>query len=312
MNTRRHDKKTVFIVILAEAAIVLGIICFFVRGQEIREALQDFTRPIVKEVDMFGLNSPYSALIAARGGKLIGGQNAEERMYPASLTKMMTAILALEKLNPGSEITFTDEMLNALTGSDATQAGFLSGETVKVRDIVYGCLLPSGADCCMAIAYRLSGSEEKFADLMNKKAERLGMKNTHFVNSTGLHDEEHYSTAYDMALLLKYCLRNKLFREIITSSYHSTEGTNLHPDGITFYSTLFNNLSSTEVTGGEIKGGKTGFTNAAGLCLASFAEIDGREYVLVTAGAPGTTGEPLHVRDAVTVFERVGEKAAGV
>jgi len=246
-------------------------------------------------------------VITARGGRILGEQNGRERMYPASMTKMMTAIVALDKLKLSKEITFTAEMLDALNGTDATQAGYQAGETVKVEDILYGIILPSGADCCMAVAYEVAGSEEAFVELMNKKAKKIGMKDTHFCNTIGLHNEEHYSTCYDMAILLRYCLRNKTFREIITSPYHSTGPTNVHPDGITVYSTMFNNLSSTEVTGGEILGGKTGFTNAAGLCLASFAEIDGREYIVVTGGASGATGAE-HVWDAVEVYNRIGNQ----
>ena len=142
--------------------------------------------------------------------------------------------------------------------------------------------------------------------MMNKKAQRLGMKGTHFCDTTGLHDPDHYSTVRDIAVLLKYALKNDTFREIIESPRHSTGVTNIHPSGITYYSTMFKNLSDTSVTGGKILGGKTGYTSEAGLCLASFAEIYGREYILVTAGAAGNTGNPLHVQDAVTVYNRLG------
>lgn len=304
---RGRSPKNKFVILLVWTAIIVFIGSVIFWTPRIKIFLEEFTRPAVKEVDVSGLNSPYSIVITARGGRVLGEQNGRERMYPASMTKMMTAIVALDKLKLSKEITFTSEMLDALTGTDATQAGYQAGETAKVEDILYGIILPSGADCCMAVAYEVSGSEEAFVELMNKKAKKIGMKDTHFCNTIGLHNEDHYSTCYDMAILLKYCLRNKTFREIITSPYHSTGPTNVHPDGITVYSTMFNNLSSTEVTGGEILGGKTGFTNAAGLCLASFAEIDGREYIVVTGGAPGT-GEPLHVRDAVEIYNRIGSQ----
>ena len=184
-------------------------------------------------------------------------------------------------------------------------------ETVRAEELLYGALLPSGAECCLALADTISGSEEAFVELMNKKAAKIGMVNTHFKDTTGLHDPEHYSTVYDMAVLLKYCIRNKTFRKIIESPWRYTGATNYHPDGITFYSTLFRNLPDPYVTGGRILGGKTGYTDAAGLCLASYAEIGGREYILVTAGAPGGSGEPLHVQDAVTIYSRLGEAALG-
>ena len=304
---RARSQKNTFVILPVWTAIIVFIGSIIFWTPKIKIFLEEFTRPAVKEVDVSGLNSPYSVVITARGGRILGEQNGRERMYPASMTKMMTAIVALDKLKLSKEITFTAEMLDALYGTDATQAGYQVGETVKVEDILYGIILPSGADCCMAVAYEVAGSEEAFVELMNKKAKKIGMKDTHFCNTIGLHNEEHYSTCYDMAILLKYCLRNKTFREIITSPYHSTGPTNVHPDGITVYSTMFNNLSSTEVTGGEILGGKTGFTNAAGLCLASFAEIDGREYIVVTGGASGATGAE-HVWDAVEVYNRIGEQ----
>lgn len=194
-----------------------------------------------------------------------------------------------------------------MDGQDATQAGFQPGESVRIRDLVYGVILPSGAECCLALANEVSGAEADFVEKMNAKAKSIGMKNTHFVDCTGLHDPEHYSTAYDIALLLKYALHNDTFRDVIESHFYSTPGTNVHPDGITYYSTMFKNMSDTSVTGGEILGGKTGYTSEAGHCLASFAQIYDREYILVTAGAAAdATGVP-HILDAKTIYNRLGK-----
>ena len=130
------------------------------------------------------------------------------------------------------------------------------------------------------------------------------------MDCTGLHDPEHYSTAYDIALLLKYALHNDTFRDVAESHFHSTPATNVHPDGITYYSTMFKNMSDTSVTGGEILGGKTGYTSEAGHCLASFAQIYDREYILVTAGAAAdATGVP-HLLDAKMLYNRLGEAVA--
>lgn len=222
------------------------------------------------------------------------------------MTKIMTAIVALESFsNLDQEITLSEDIFYSLDGQDATQAGFQPGESVRIRDLVYGVILPSGAECCLALADQVSGSEDGFVEKMNQKAKSIGMKNTNFKNCTGLHDPEHYSTTYDIALLLRYALNNDTFREVITSHFHSTPGTNVHPDGITYYSTMFKNLSDPAVTGGEILGGKTGYTSEAGHCLASFAGIDEREYILVTAGAAAdATGIP-HISDARTLYNRL-------
>ena len=269
--------------------------------------MESLQRPVVRKLEMSGINSPYAVLMQAKGGKVIGNMKADDRIYPASMTKIMTVIVAIENLDDlDQEITLTNEMFEGLYEQDATQAGFQPGEVVRAIDLLYGAMLPSGAECCNALADTIGGSEEGFVDLMNKKAKKLGMDGTHFCDTTGLHDPDHYSTVRDIAILLKYSLRNDTFREIIESARHSSGVTNIHPDGITYYSTLFKNLSDTSVTGGEILGGKTGYTDEAGLCLASFAEIDGREYILVTAGATGNTGQPLHVQDAVTIYNRLG------
>ena len=234
--------------------------------------------------------------------------NPDERRPMASMTKIMTVIVAIENLDDlDQEITLTQEMFQGLYEQDATQAGFQPGETVRAIDLLYGAMLPSGAECCIALADTVGGSRDGFVELMNKKAQRIGMNGTHFCDTTGLHDPDHYSTVRDIAVLLRYALRNDTFREIIESPRHSTGVTNIHPSGITYYSTMFKNLSDPSVTGGKILGGKTGYTSEAGLCLASFAEVYDREYILVTAGASGNTGSPLHVEDAVTIYNRLGK-----
>ncbi len=307
---KRVNKTKLLMCLMVELMVifVLGTMIGWRYG--VKDWILEVTRPAVREVDLSGLNSSCAVLMTARGGKVLGEIQGEERMYPASLTKMMTAIVAIEELDDlEMGITLDEGIFPALYAGDATQAGFQAGETVRAIDLLYGAILPSGGECCLGLAQEIAGSEEEFVKLMNRKAQKLGMDGTHFCDSTGLHDPDHYSTVRDMAVLLKYGLRNDTFREIMESARHSTGITNVHPDGITYYSTMFKNLNDPNVTGGRILGGKTGFTNEAGLCLASFAEIEGREYILVTAGAPGTTGEPLHVYDAVTVYNRLGEEA---
>lgn len=292
-------------IVLAVLAVIVG----WDRG--VGEWVAGLRAPVVRKLELDGISSPYAILIQAKGGKVIGELHGDEKIYPASMTKIMTAVVALEELEDlDREITLGSGMFAELYAGDATQAGFQPGETVRALDLLYGVLLPSGAECCVGLAEEIAGSEEAFAELMNKKADKLGMENTHFCDSTGLHDPEHYSTPHDMAVLLKYAIRNRTFREIIESPWHSTPATNVHPDGITFYSTLFKNLPDPSVTGGEILGGKTGYTGEAGHCLASYARIEGREYILVTAGAPDDGGTP-HIRDARILYDRLGEAARG-
>lgn len=307
---KRHNVAKLVFCAAVELIVVLILVLIIGWNQGIKSWFLGLSQPAVKELDLSGIYSTHAILMPAQGGRVIGEINGDERIYPASLTKMMTAILAIEKIgNLNKEITLTNEMFAGLYEQDATQAGFQPGEVVSAENLIYGAMLPSGAECCIALAEAVAGSELDFVELMNKKAAKLGMDHTHFCDTTGLHDPEHYSTVRDMAILLKYCIRNDKFREIAGSSWHYTGVTNVHPDGITYYNTLFKNLSTREVTGGEILGGKTGYTDDAGLCLASYAEIMGKEYVLVTAGAAGGSGQALHVMDAVTIYNRLGEVA---
>ncbi len=255
------------------------------------------------------LNSPYAVLMDASTGEVLAEQNADTQMYPASMTKILTAVTAMESVNSLDEIvTMPYEIYAALYEEGASMAGFEAGEQASVRQLLYGVILPSGAECCIALADLIDGSESAFVQRMNEKAQALGMSSTHFVTCTGLHDAQHYSTVRDIAVLLQYALQSSDFREIFTAHSYSVAPTAQHPEGFTFYSTMFQSLGDASVTGGEILGGKTGYTEEAGLCLASLAQVNGREYILVTAGAPGSHDtEPLHTIDAKAVYNRIGE-----
>lgn len=254
-----------------------------------------------------GLYSPYMILIDLESGESLAEHNANVRIYPASLTKIMTAILAIEYTENMEEfITLSPGVFQNLYEENASVAGFEADERISLRDLLYGMLLPSGAECCVAFADRIAGSENAFVELMNQKAESLGMVDTHFCNSTGLHHSEHYTTVKDLSILLQYALKNETFKEVFTCRAYTTVSSKQHPEGITFYSTLFVNMDDPEIMGGEILGGKTGYTAQAGLCLASMARLDDKEYILVTAKAEGNwQTEPFHILDAKNAYNRI-------
>lgn len=318
---RRHRQKIFLTIFLLAAFMALAMAFFCNRGRALgfleqgkfqkEEQVQD---PAGLCVDLKGLYSSYGVLVETDSGTVIGENRSTERIYPASLTKIMTAIIAVEETaDLDASVRISEEMFAALYAEEASMAGFLPGENASLRDLLYGILLPSGAECCIAFAEYIAGSESAFVELMNQKAEELGMKHTHFVNTTGLHDREHYSTVEDISVLLRYALKNQDFREAFTSDRHSVQASEQHPEGFTFYSTMFPYMDSFAVTGGEIIGGKTGYTKEAGLCLASLAQIYGKEYILVTAKANGShETEPFHILDAVNVYEQLGEKAGAV
>jgi len=253
------------------------------------------------------LNSPNAILLRLKDHTILMQKNSEEKIYPASLTKMMTAIVAIENLRDlKEEIKLTNSTFPGLYKADASMAGFQPSEQVKAIDLLYGVMLPSGAECCIGLANQIAGSEQGFVKMMNQKAADLGMENTHFENAIGLHNENHYTTVKDLAVLLSYALQNDTFREIFTSSHHSTQPTNKHPGGITFYSTMFEDLNNQNIIDGEILGGKTGYTDEAGLCLASLAKVGKQEYILISAGAKGNhKSEQYNVTDALAVYNSI-------
>ncbi|HPD00357.1 MAG TPA: serine hydrolase [Acetivibrio sp.] len=320
---KKKSRKSIFITFLLIAGITFFVCKYIVipensnileeeYGNKILPNLSSDTIPKPSvSISSDKLSSSNAILIRLDDCAVLMQKNSEERIYPASLTKIMTAIVAIENLpDLKEEIKLTDSMFQGLYEADASMAGFQPGERVRVIDLLYGAILPSGAECCIGLAERIAGSERNFVEMMNQKAKELGMNNTHFENSTGLHDENHYTTVKDLSVLLSYALQNEIFREIFTSSRHSTRPTNIHPDGITYYSTMFEKLKfkNQNIIDGEILGGKTGYTDKAGLCLASLAKVGKHEYILITAGAKGNQhSEQYNITDAIAVYNGIDE-----
>ncbi|WP_413377651.1 D-alanyl-D-alanine carboxypeptidase family protein [Alkalihalobacillus sp. 1P02AB] len=240
--------------------------------------------------------------------KVIYQKRHQQEISVASLTKMMTTLVAIEQLEQKEESVKIDaDIFPILNEKNLVLAGFLPNEEVKAIDLLYGTLLPSGAEASVALANHIAGSEMNFVELMNQKANELHMNDTTFANVTGLDQENHYSTVYDMALLLKEALKNPTFKEIFTSERYTTGSTNLRSEGITFNSTMFQMMEGEPMMPNvNILGGKTGYTRQAGLCLASYAIVDGVEYILVTAGADGSSQTaPFHTIDALYIYKNV-------
>lgn len=224
-------------------------------------------------------------------------KNSEERTSIASLTKIMTCIVAIENIdNLDQKIILKSDVFTGLAEADASVAGFRIGENVTFRDLLMGALLPSGADATRALALNISGSESKFVNLMNNKAIELGLKDTHFENTTGLESSNHYSTVKDISIILKYALKNQTFKDMYTTREYTTTS------NLTFYSTLkkISNNYSFDVS--NILGSKTGYTDEAGLCMSSIANYNGVNYLLVTAGADYRGNVPRQLLDAMTIY----------
>lgn len=224
----------------------------------------------------FSLSAEAAVLLCVENGKLLYGINADKKLSMASTTKIMTSLLALEYAQPEKEITVTEEMVSV----EGTSMGLQAGDSVSLRELVYGMLLQSGNDAANTVATVIGGSAEGFAEMMNARAAEIGMTNTNFVTASGLDDDEHYSTAYDMALLAAECLRNPEFAQICSQKKATlTYGNPPYSRTLTNHNRLLWSYP-------DALGIKTGFTKKSGRCLVSAAKRGGVTLVAVTLNAP--------------------------
>jgi len=239
-----------------------------------------------------------NALLLNEQGEVLFEKNADAIIYPASLTKIMTAIVAIEMTDDLQMQTIVKpQTIAKYTAQNASMAGFHAGDFVTIEDLLYGTLLASGADASGTLAEAIAGSEDEFVTYMNNKAQELGMDTTHFVNTSGLHDEAHVSSLQDISKLLRYALENPTFYRIFTSKTYTTHV----PTALLISNSLFTRMPGMD---GTILGGKTGYTPEAGLCLASLMEKDGRKFLFITTNAQGYAWTPPpHIEDALTAYD---------
>ncbi len=261
--------------------------------------------PLV-QLDESAVASTHALLLDTAGHVLWQKGSADEPVYPASITKIMTALVALEHLpDLEQEVTMPLEIYQPLFDQNASMAGFWAGESPTVRDLLYGTMLPSGAEASTALALAAAGDEATFVQWMNDKAAALGMCSTHFANVWGIHQEGHVSTLRDLSVLLNAALQNETLRAVMSTSSYTTAPLSAHPNGVGMQHSALSRLE-TPPAGFSLLGGKTGFTDEAGMCLASFAQKANQEFRLITTGAMTTdTSVPLHVLDAITIYSAI-------
>lgn len=257
------------------------------------------------------VNSRYAILVEQDSGRVLYTKQAKKRIHPASLTKIMTVYLALQSITDENKmVQVPADIFPKLEVENASIAGFQPNENVRIKDLLYGALLPSGADACITLAQTIDGSEDAFVKRMNDIAKQLGMHDTHFTNCTGLDDDQHYSSVYDLQLLLREALKNDAFAEIFHTKSYVVEGDHVNPTGFTMYGTMWQTMEVHNLYSDFLLGGKTGYTPDAGLCLASQGSVDGTQYLLITAGADGDAEtKPYHILDAIKVYEKVKKES---
>ncbi len=233
------------------------------------------------------LYSEYALLIDLESNTVLAQKNADQRIFPASMTKVMTVLTAAEHIENWDEtFTMTQSIIDPLFLADASMAGFVHGEDVSMMDLLYGAVLPSGAEATEALAITVAGSEEAFADLMNEKAQELGLQDTHFVDASGLHDENHYTTLSDMAIIMQAALDDPRCREVLTSVHHTSSPTEQNPDGVAMTNKFLYRIQPQQTGNVNIQAAKTGYTAQAMNCCVSFGIMEnGRAAICVTAHA---------------------------
>lgn len=240
----------------------------------------------------FDITGEYVSLYNMNEDILLYSKNDTKKTSIASLTKMMTTLVAIEEINDLDEIvTIKERDFEGTVGY--SKAGFKVGDKVTYRDLLYGIILPSGADAVNAVVNNTLGYD-KFIKKMNETAKKIGMNDTSYANPVGKDDENNYSTSNDLAKLLKYALKNKTFKTIFTTKSYKTS------NGINLESTVnsYKNILNTD----EIKGAKSGFTKDAGRCLASITTLNNVDYLLVVINS-STTNPYNAVKDTITIYD---------
>lgn len=247
--------------------------------------------------------SQHAILVNTDTGVIMAEKDAHTVVVPASMTKVLTALVAAEHV---TDLDATCQMTIDITDycyqNDCSAVGFAENETVTVRDLFYGTILKSGADAAMGLAEYVAGSQDAFVEMMNAKLDELGLSETaHFTNCVGTHDENHRCTMYDMAMIMEAAMDNELCREVLSAHKYTTSSTTEHPEGIEISNWFLRRIEDKDA-GGEVIGGKTGYVVQSGNCAVSYAEdLSGNTYVCATSNS---TSAWRCIYDHVDIYKR--------
>lgn len=232
--------------------------------------------------------STNAILINNQTKEIVASRNAKEKIVPASMTKVMTVLVAANHLTEeqlNEVIPLSHEAVDYSYAGGGSTSGFVEGEEVTVRDLFYGTILPSGGDAAAQLAIYVAGDVDSFVTMMNEEAKTLGLEDTHFTNPVGFYSEEHYSTPYDISIIMMAALDNPLCKEVLTTKVYNSTATNVNPEGITISNWFLRKIEDKDL-GGEIEGAKTGFVNESGNCaVSSMISSSGTEYICCTTNS---------------------------
>lgn len=247
--------------------------------------------------------SDYGIMIDVENGEVLAQKDGWSRISPASMTKILTLLVAAEHVKDLDDtFVMTIDITDYSFQHGCSNTGFEVGEEIPIKDLFYGTALPSGADAALGLAHYVAGSQEAFVDMMNEKLDVLGLSETsHFTNCIGLYDENHYSTPYDMAVILKEAADNELCRQVLSQHHYVTTPTANHPDGIDISNWFLRRIEDRD-THGEVLCAKTGYVVQSRNCAASLGvDHEGREYICVTAGSSSVW---TCIKDQVELYQR--------
>lgn len=234
-----------------------------------------------------GVDSTNVIFLERDTGNILAQRDCHTVINPASMTKVMTLLVAAEHVTDLDDtFVITIDITDYSYSHDCSAVGFARDEEVTVRDLLYGTILPSGGDAAVGLATYVAGSHEAFVDMMNEKAEIMGLSDTtHFTNCVGLYDADHHCTVYDMAMIMRAALDNELCREVLSAHTYTTSSTAEHPEGITVSNWFLRRIEDKD-TGGDVVCAKTGFVVQSGNCAVSYGvSAGGKEYICATTGA---------------------------
>lgn len=250
------------------------------------------------------IHAPCALLIEKETGDVLYQRNADTRMFPASTVKMMTAILTLENCNL-KDITTVSQNAISLVPSGYSVADLVPGENLTIEDVLYALLLPSGNDAANVLAEHVGGNIEHFAIMMNEKAREIGCLNTNFTNPSGIHNENMYTTAFDLSLIAQYAMNISEFRDFVSTPTYTLPSTNAYPNADRVLNNSNHLIHSDSSHYYQYATGiKTGYTNPAQNCLVASAMKDNIEFIAVILGSTQSNfGNQAKFVDAQTLFE---------
>ncbi|MBR2894606.1 MAG: serine hydrolase [Oscillospiraceae bacterium] len=268
------------------------------------ESEAPFAIPLSDSTLLIGeeLSSQYAIFIDLTGEKVLAHKSSDVVVSPASMTKILTVLVAAEHAeNLEATVTIDTHITDYCFVNECSVAGFLRDEKVRVKELFYGTILPSGADAALALAEYVAGSHEAFVELMNDKVEELGLSETaHFTNCVGLYNERNVCTVYDIAMILRAAMENDLCREVLTTKIYNIDANLEHPEGLVLSNWFLRRIEDYIPEGMEVIGAKTGYVSQAGNCAASIAQTDsGDYYICVTAN---TTSSKQCIQDHVQLY----------